>query len=176
LKAKKKQEEQDQVLAIYCPKCRKKHAPRECPLDKIQVCGLCTDNHATDDCPRLKELQDTHIEEGQGMESLYYLAPRKTWQPRFTSMSQNFAPQFSQQFPQNFQNPIQNSLSAPILGKIVLLSRAKTNLLKVGKGMLKEIIHTNSHTNSHTNLFLINSSSRINHKIHIFSHHNLHHN
>jgi hypothetical protein len=99
LKAKKKQEEQDQVLSIYCPKCRKKHAPRDCPLDKIQVCGLCTDNHATNDCPRLKELQATHIEEGQGMESLYYLAPRKPWQPRFTGMSQNFSPQFSQQFP-----------------------------------------------------------------------------
>jgi hypothetical protein len=67
LKAKKKQEEQDQVLSIYCPKCRKKHALRDCPLDKIQVCGLCTDNHATDDCPRLKELQATHIEEGKGM-------------------------------------------------------------------------------------------------------------
>jgi hypothetical protein len=79
MKAKQKQEEQGKVLAIYCPKCRKKHAPRECPLDKIQVCGLCTDNHATDDYPRLKELQDTHIEEGQGMESLYYLAPRKPW-------------------------------------------------------------------------------------------------
>jgi hypothetical protein len=35
LKAKNKQEEQDQVLSIYCPKCRKKHAPRDCPLDKI---------------------------------------------------------------------------------------------------------------------------------------------
>jgi hypothetical protein len=75
---------------------------------------LCTDNHATDDCPKLKELQATHIEEGQGMESLYYLAPRKPWQPCFTGMSQNFARQFSQQFPQNFQNPIQNSWNAPM--------------------------------------------------------------
>jgi hypothetical protein len=114
LKTKQKQEEQDKVLSIYCPICRKKHALRECPLNRIQVCGLCTDNHATDDCPRLKELQATHIEEGQGMESLYYLAPRKPWQPRFTGMSQNFAPQFSQQFPQNFQTPIQNSWNAPM--------------------------------------------------------------
>jgi hypothetical protein len=96
LKDKKKQEEQDQVLSIFCPKCRKKHALRDCPLDKIQVCGLCTDNHATDDCLKLKEFQATHIEEGQGMEYLYYLAPRKPWQPCFTGMSQNFAPQFSQ--------------------------------------------------------------------------------
>jgi hypothetical protein len=111
LKAKQKREEQEKIFSIWCPSCRKKHGKGECPLNKVQVCGLCTDNHATDDCPRLKELQATHIEEGQGMESLYYLAPRRPWQPCFTGMSQNFTPQ---QFPQNFQNPIQNSWNAPM--------------------------------------------------------------
>jgi hypothetical protein len=108
LKGKQKQEEQEKIFAIWCPSCRKKHGKGECPLNKVQVCGLCTDNHATDDCPRLKELQATHIEEGQGMESLYYLAPRRPWQPR---MSQNFVPQ---QFPQNFQTPIHNSWNTPM--------------------------------------------------------------
>jgi hypothetical protein len=54
------------------------------------------------------------MEEGQGMESLYYLAPRRRWQPHFTGMSQNSAPQFSQQFPLNFQYPIQNSWNYPM--------------------------------------------------------------
>lgn len=57
LKAKKKKEEKDQILAIFCPKCRKKHLIRECPLEGIQVCGLCTENHATENCQNLKKLQ-----------------------------------------------------------------------------------------------------------------------
>jgi hypothetical protein len=32
LKAKQKQEEQEKVLAICCPTCRKKHGLRECPF------------------------------------------------------------------------------------------------------------------------------------------------
>eukprot|EP00253_Pinus_taeda_P005658 PITA_05658 len=36
LKANKKKEEQEQALAIFCSKCRKKHPLRECPLDSIQ--------------------------------------------------------------------------------------------------------------------------------------------
>ena len=62
LKSKKKQDEQDQVLSMFCAKCRKKHALKDYPLDNIQICGLSTDNHATDDCPKLKELQTTHME------------------------------------------------------------------------------------------------------------------
>jgi hypothetical protein len=99
-KAKKKQEEQYQVLSIYFPKCRKKTCTERLSFrQNSSLWMMYIYNHATVDCLRLKELQATHIEEGQGMESLYYLAPRKPWQPRFTGMSQNFAPQFSQQFP-----------------------------------------------------------------------------
>ena len=57
LKENKKKEEQEQALAIFCSKCRKKHPLRECPLDSIQVCALCTENHSTENCLRLKELQ-----------------------------------------------------------------------------------------------------------------------
>ena len=38
LKENKKKEEQEQALAIFCSKCRKKHPLRECPLDSIHVC------------------------------------------------------------------------------------------------------------------------------------------
>lgn len=57
LKAKKKKEEQDEILAIFCPKCRQKHPLGECIVPGIQVCGLCRENHATEKCPNLKELQ-----------------------------------------------------------------------------------------------------------------------
>ena len=43
LKTKKIQEQQDQpdqALSIFCPRCRKKHPLKECPLSNVQICGL----------------------------------------------------------------------------------------------------------------------------------------
>ena len=62
LKDNKKNEEQDQTLAIFCPKCTKKHPLRECPLDSIQVCGICMGNHSTENCLKLKKLQMNPME------------------------------------------------------------------------------------------------------------------
>jgi hypothetical protein len=56
LKLKKKQEE-DVVFAIFCTKCRKKNPEKECPLNVIEVCGLCTLEHPTSECPTFLELQ-----------------------------------------------------------------------------------------------------------------------
>lgn len=47
LKVEKRKEDKDEALAILCPKCRQKHPLKECPLQNIQVCGLCTENHTT---------------------------------------------------------------------------------------------------------------------------------
>eukprot|EP00253_Pinus_taeda_P033242 PITA_33242 len=54
LKAKKRQEEEDQMMAIFCPKCRKKHALKDCPLENIQVCAFCTENHDIFHCSKVK--------------------------------------------------------------------------------------------------------------------------
>ena len=51
LKIKKKKEDENLVLGIYCPRCRKRHPWRKFPLDNIVVCGICTDNHETEDFP-----------------------------------------------------------------------------------------------------------------------------
>ena len=108
LKANKKKEEQEQALAIFCSKCRKKHPLRECPLDSIQVCGLCTENHSTENCLRLKELQLNSMEEVPGIEGFYYVAPRRPWQPRMPQQNQ-------QQFPQqNYLYPPQNPWTPPM--------------------------------------------------------------
>jgi hypothetical protein len=53
LKIKKKQEEENATMSIYCPRCRRKHSSRECPLDNISVCGFCTEDHSTEKCPSL---------------------------------------------------------------------------------------------------------------------------
>ena len=72
-KIQEQQDQQDQALSIFFPNCRKKHPLKECPLNIVQICGLCTSNHKTDDCPRLKELQAARMEENQSMESLYFM-------------------------------------------------------------------------------------------------------
>jgi len=58
LKIKRKQEEENPVLSIFCPKCRKRHPLREYPLDNIFVCAICTENHKIEDCPSLPGLQE----------------------------------------------------------------------------------------------------------------------
>ena len=48
-----KQVAEDLVLGVFFPKCKKKHPPKECPLDKAEVCGMCELEHDTKYCPSL---------------------------------------------------------------------------------------------------------------------------
>ena len=50
LKIKNKEEEKVS-LAIFYPKCRSKNSKREYPINVVEVCGICTQEHATDQCP-----------------------------------------------------------------------------------------------------------------------------
>ena len=60
LKIKQRKEVEDASLTIYCPKCRKRHPLKECPLDNIDLCGICADNHATKKFPYILELKATY--------------------------------------------------------------------------------------------------------------------
>jgi hypothetical protein len=103
LKIKKKQEEENPVLSIFCSKCRKRHPLRECPLDNVSVCAICAENHKTEDCPSLPGLQAIFKGgEAPGTQS----APKKPWQPRNPNanayqepppQSSSYYPPFSQQ-------------------------------------------------------------------------------
>ena len=57
IKVKKKQEEENPVLSIFCSKCRKRHPLKEYPLSTISICGICMENHSTEYCPSLPGLQ-----------------------------------------------------------------------------------------------------------------------
>jgi hypothetical protein len=57
LKINKKQEEENLVLSIFFQKCRKRHPLRECPLDNVSVCAICTENHKIEDCSSLPGLE-----------------------------------------------------------------------------------------------------------------------
>ena len=53
LQIKEKQEELENTLVVYCPKCTKKHPRNEFHLYLIDVCGICEENHPIDKCPSL---------------------------------------------------------------------------------------------------------------------------
>ena len=57
IKAKKKQDEENIILIIFCSTCRKRHPLKECPLNTMSLCGFCTDNHQTENCPSFPKLQ-----------------------------------------------------------------------------------------------------------------------
>jgi hypothetical protein len=76
LKLIKKQEE-EVVLAIFCPRCRKKHGEKECPLNFIEIYGLCTLEHPTSECPTFLELQAMYRGGGISQEQSY--PSRRPW-------------------------------------------------------------------------------------------------
>jgi len=39
------------ALDIFCSKCQKNHLLREFPLNNVEVCGICEQNHSTQECP-----------------------------------------------------------------------------------------------------------------------------
>eukprot|EP00253_Pinus_taeda_P006506 PITA_06506 len=57
LQAKQNQMEAEQNLALFCPRCRKKHSHKECPLDTVQTCAIYTRDHSTESCPSLLGLK-----------------------------------------------------------------------------------------------------------------------
>ena len=51
LQVKKRKEEEDRALAIFCPKCRKRHPLKSWRLDKVEMCLLCNQEHPTKEFP-----------------------------------------------------------------------------------------------------------------------------
>jgi hypothetical protein len=58
LQENKKIEEVGLALSIFCFMCRKKNPLREFPLDHIEVCGICEQNHDNKSFPSLPELKE----------------------------------------------------------------------------------------------------------------------
>ena len=79
MQAKQKQMEVEQNLAIFCPRCKKKHSHKECPLDVVQTCAICTKDHLTESCPSLPKLKAIYKEAEEEPESVYFLNQRCQW-------------------------------------------------------------------------------------------------
>jgi len=86
MKAKRKQAEEKHNLTIFCPRCRKKHSHKECPLDMIQTCAICTKENATESFPLLPRLKAVFKEAEEEVELVYLLNQRRQWQASRTGM------------------------------------------------------------------------------------------
>ena len=79
LKFQQKLVEEQESLSIFCPKCRRNHVLRECPLDikETNKCAICAKNHATKKCPSISGLKVV-LEGGQPeAESLHVMGARR---------------------------------------------------------------------------------------------------
>ena len=67
LQTRQKKEDIEKAMAIVCPKCRKKHPLKECPLNSVEICALCEQRHATKGVSSLYGLKAVY-EEKMGIE------------------------------------------------------------------------------------------------------------
>jgi len=79
---KREKEEAERSLAIFCPRCTRRHPRNGCPLNCIEIFSVCEENHSTDKCPSLPGLKVVY----QGVEGvtdqLSYINQRRAPGPR----------------------------------------------------------------------------------------------
>lgn len=89
LKIQNKKKTKNDALSIFCPKCRKKHALRECPLHSLEFCVICAKNHNTKEwhsIPGLKVVFQDEVGASQ-VESLFFIA-KTPWKNKKSNKTQ----------------------------------------------------------------------------------------
>jgi len=81
MQAKKKQAEVEQNLVIFYPICKKKHSHKECTLNMVQTCAMCTKDHATKSFPSLLGLKEIYKEAEEEIKLVYLLNQHCQWKP-----------------------------------------------------------------------------------------------
>jgi hypothetical protein len=79
LQVKQKQAEEEHLLAIFFPRCRRKHGSRECPLDVVQNYAIFAQKHATEQCPSILGLKFIFKEEKEEIKLVYLMAQCHQW-------------------------------------------------------------------------------------------------
>lgn len=81
LKFQQNLEKEQESLSIFGPKCRKKHALRECPanMKSSNKCVICAENHATKDFPSIPGIKVVLEGEHSEPESLHDMGARRNW-------------------------------------------------------------------------------------------------
>lgn len=81
LHIKRKQQEAERALAIFCPRCTRKHPRNECPLHSIEVCLVCEEDHPTNQCPSLLRNKAAYQGAEGATEPLYLMNQRRPHGP-----------------------------------------------------------------------------------------------
>ena len=82
IKVKKRQEEENPVLSIFCSKCRKRHPLKECPLNTVSIYGICMEDHTMEDCPSLLGLKVIFKQGSDPVPPPLQTTQRRAWQQR----------------------------------------------------------------------------------------------
>ena len=82
IKVKRRQEEENLVLSIFCSKCRKKHPLKECPLNTVSICGICVEDHTMEDCPLFPGLQAVFKQDNDPVPPPLQTTQKRPWQQR----------------------------------------------------------------------------------------------
>jgi len=82
LHIKRKQEEVERALAIFFPRCTRRHPRNEFPLNSIRVCSVCEEDHSIDKRPSLLGLKAIFQGAAGVTENIYYINQRGPHGPR----------------------------------------------------------------------------------------------
>ena len=110
MREKHEQVAEDLVLGVFCPKCRKKHSLKECPLDKAEVCGLCELEHDTKYFPSLLKAKEVFHESMVDKEHACFISQKNPWKPWVLGMHSEPTPfnswnNSNNQFPPPYSYP-----------------------------------------------------------------------
>lgn len=73
---RRKQEEEERALAIFCPRCTRRHPMNEFPLNCIEIFLVCEKNHSTKKFPSLPGLKAVYQGAKGATEQLCYINQR----------------------------------------------------------------------------------------------------
>ena len=73
MQAKQNQAKGEQNMVIFSPRCKKKHSHKECPLDMVQTCAICTKDHVTENFPALPVLKAVYKEAKEETKLVYLI-------------------------------------------------------------------------------------------------------
>ena len=73
MQCKQKQAEAEENLVIFCPRCRKNQSHKECSLNMVQTCAICTKDHATESFPSLPGLKEVYKEAEEETKPIYLI-------------------------------------------------------------------------------------------------------
>ena len=77
---------EDEALTIFCSRCKKRHPLKNSQLNAISLCGLCAEDHETDNCPSLPRSQAIYKWANEPIGQALQGAQKKPWKARSQCM------------------------------------------------------------------------------------------